>query len=89
MCFAGGGGIATGGSSPFCFGRGGGITAGGGTGLWASRDGSEDSGRIKGRLSLSPFKRMRERSVSVSSSSGLAQAFPLRNLQGISYTEMN
>ena len=104
MCFAGGGGIATGwGTCPFCFGRGGGITAGGDR-VSASRDGgittggdrvsasrvggSIESGRIRGRLSLSPSKPKQGMSVSVSSCSGLAQAFPLRNLHGISHTEI-
>lgn len=60
----------------------------GGDRVPASRDcGSIVSGRISGRLSLSPSKPKGGMSVSVSSSSGLAQAFPLRNLQGISHTE--
>ena len=100
MCFAGGGGISTGwGTSPFCFGRGGGITTGGDRVL-ASRDGGITTGgeRVStsregdsiesGRLSLSPSKPKRGMLVSVSSSSGLAQAFPFRNLQGIRHTEI-
>ncbi|KAF7834094.1 serine/threonine-protein kinase SRK2A [Senna tora] len=46
----------------------------------ASRDRSKESGLISGRFGLSPIKPKGGNSDAVSSSSGLAQAFPLRNL---------
>ena len=78
-CFEGGGGIATGGSSPLCFVLGGVTTTGTGQ-LLASWDGSKESGLISGRLSLSSSKLNWGNWGLVSSSSGLTQAFPLRNL---------
>jgi len=89
FCFGrgGGGGITTGGDRVSASGDGRMTT--GGDRVSACRDcGSIESGLISGRLSLSPSKPKGGLSVSVSSSSGLAQAFPLRNLQGISHTEI-
>lgn len=69
MCFAGGGGMATASACPF----------------GSCDDGSRDSGRISGRFSISPGMADPRKpkwglSAGRSSSSGLAQAFPFRNL---------
>lgn len=86
-CFAGWGGIVDGGGSlSICPCRG--EVATGGRCVFRSLDGFKLTGRISGRFNLSagmedPSKPKWGRSAVYSSSSGLTQAFPFRNLSSL------